>query len=308
MQFTLDKQIKLTREVNQQMPTRDRPVRRNKPGIPGTRMAFWIVALLGIVVAIIVYNRQDTSVVEIVETLVEEDQGPPAPASRPPPAPVQREATAPGPVVSELQDIPVAPEKPLPALNESDQDVIDAISGISTSGQWLSWFQPEEMVRKLAVIVDNAARGDVARKDLSLPKPDAAFAATQDGDRSWLNENSYRRYDAYMDVLNTIDTDALAIVYRYYIPLFEEAYAELGYPDRTFDSSLNDAFDMILKTPAVTGDIELTGKSVAYEFADPELEALPPLTKQIIRMGPRNSQIFLAKTRELQASLAQDSN
>lgn len=286
------------------MPTRDRPVRKSETGISGFRLALWIAALVGVVIAIIAYNRQETSVIEIVETLVEENEpAPEAAATIPPPPP--RET---GPVMSELQDIPVAAEQPLPALNESDQEITTALGEISQSGEWLNWFQPEEMVRKLAVIVDNAARGDVARKELSLPKPDSAFSATQNGEREWLDETGYQRYDAYMAVLNAVDTDALAMIYRYYLPLFEEAYAELGYPNRTFDSSLHEALEKILATPTVNGDIELTGKSVAYEFADPELEALPPLTKQIIRMGPRNSQIFLAKTRELQASLARDSN
>jgi hypothetical protein len=285
------------------MPTRDHPVRRSESGVPGIRLTLWIAGLIAIVVAVIMYNRQDSSVVEIVETLIKEETVIPEP-EREVQSRVQRES---GPVMSVLDDTPVAPEQPLPALNESDQEVLDALSGVTNSGSWLRWFQPEEMVRKLAVIVDSAARGEVARKDLALPKPGSAFKATEDDQRAWLDQSTYERYDAYINVLDAIDTDALAIVYRYYLPLFEEAYAELGYPDRTFEMSLQEAIEKILATPIITGEIELTGKSVAYEFADPELEALPPLAKQIIRMGPKNSEILMGKARELQASLARDS-
>jgi hypothetical protein len=113
------------------MPTRDHPVRRSKSGVPGIRLALWIAALIGIIIAIIMYNRQDSSVIEIVETLVKEETVIPEPEREVQPR-VQRES--PGPVMSVLDDTPVAPEQPLPALNESDQEVMDALSGVSTQG------------------------------------------------------------------------------------------------------------------------------------------------------------------------------
>ena len=285
------------------MPSRDHRVRRSDSRVSGIRLVLWIAALVGIVIAVIAYNRRDTPVVELADAPAENVAEISSEPRNNPPRQVQPESV-PGPVMSELDDSPVAPEEPLPALNESDEEVLNALGAVNESDSWLNWFQTDEMVRKLAVIVDSAARGEVARKDLSLPKPGSAFSATETGQQAWLDQSGYARYDAYIAVLNAVDTDALAIVYRYYLPLFEEAYAELGYPDRTFDGSLREAIDKILATPVITGEIELTGKSVAYEFADPELEALPPLTKQIIRMGPRNAETFLAKTRELQKSLA----
>ena len=40
--------------------------------------------------------------------------------------------------------------------------------------------------------------------------------------------------------------------------------------------------------PAPQGDPELVQPKVLYEYADPALENLPPLEKQLLRLGPKN--------------------
>ena len=40
-----------------------------------------------------------------------------------------------------------------------------------------------------------------------------------------------------------------------------------------------------------------------YAFADPRLEALPALEKQLLRMGPRNERIFQEKAKGLEQAL-----
>jgi hypothetical protein len=44
----------------------------------------------------------------------------------------------------------------------------------------------------------------------------------------------------------------------------------------------------VLATPDLEGDIEVVQPKVYYQFADPNLESLKPLQKQLLRMGPQN--------------------
>ena len=69
-------------------------------------------------------------------------------------------------------------------------------------------------------------------------------------------------------------------------PLFEAAYAELGYPGRTFADALQGAITNILAARIPGGTILLTRPSVNYHFADPALENRSELEKLLIRMGP----------------------
>jgi hypothetical protein len=60
--------------------------------------------------------------------------------------------------------------------------------------------------------------------------------------------------------------------------------------------------DRALATPEVDGDIALVQPKVYYEYADPRLEALDPLQKQLLRMGPANTariKAYLAQLKPL---------
>ena len=48
------------------------------------------------------------------------------------------------------------------------------------------------------------------------------------------------------------------------------------------------AIDQVLAVPVLEGEVELVQPKVFYEYADPALEELSPLQKQVLRMGPDN--------------------
>jgi len=73
-------------------------------------------------------------------------------------------------------------------------------------------------------------------------------------------------------------------------PLLEKAFSELGYQPRQMDGIILTGLDNILAAPVIVQPIELTRESVVYRFADPSLESLSPLQKQLIRSGPENTQ------------------
>ena len=68
-------------------------------------------------------------------------------------------------------------------------------------------------------------------------------------------------------------------MFHFMRPLLETAFAEMGYRPRQMDGIILQAIDNILATPIIVEPIKLTRDSVAYKFADPELEALLPSPK-----------------------------
>jgi hypothetical protein len=54
-----------------------------------------------------------------------------------------------------------------------------------------------------------------------------------------------------------------------------------------------------LAAPVIEGRIALVRPTVNYKFADQKLEALSPVRKQMIRMGPENTRIIQNKVRML---------
>jgi hypothetical protein len=70
--------------------------------------------------------------------------------------------------------------------------------------------------------------------------------------------------------------------------LLVDALQELGLRGPDARSLLVNGIDQALATPVLVGEVELVQRNVLYEYADPAVEALPPLQKQLLRMGPDN--------------------
>ena len=73
-------------------------------------------------------------------------------------------------------------------------------------------------------------------------------------------------------------------------PLLEAAFAEIGYNSRQMDGIILQSIEQILSTPIIARPISLSHESVLYQFADPDLEELAPIQKQLLRTGPENTQ------------------
>ena len=71
-------------------------------------------------------------------------------------------------------------------------------------------------------------------------------------------------------------------------PLLVEALKELGAKDPDPFVAMRAGIDQVWRRRIVEGEIELVQPKVYYLFADPKLESLKPLQKQLLRMGPQN--------------------
>ena len=208
-----------------------------------------------------------------------------------PKAPMVPEATIPSSNEIIDEEIEATEEKPvLPGLDESDQFVRDRISLMSSKEGLKTWLSTDDLLRRSASYLDGLSRGVILGKIFPLSSPESNFATHRDGDIIWLNAGNYERYNATIQVLSSIDMKLVAQMFHFSRPLLESAFSELGYQPRQMDGIILTALDLVISTPVIIEPIQLTRDSVIYKFADPGLESLTPLQKQLIRSGPENTQ------------------
>ena len=189
--------------------------------------------------------------------------------------------------------------EPLPELSASDaiytQDVL------KLSEQLQPNVFKKEAIRKTIFSINDMAQGlrpPVKRlREVALTQP---FLVTQKGEKMYISAASYQRYDGLAQAINAINPQTAVNFYQRYLPLFQAVFAELSYPsDYKVLDSIKAATAKVIQAPVIAGDIEVIRPAVRYKFADPKLEKLSALDKQMIRMGPENTRVIQDKLREL---------
>jgi len=260
------------------------------------------IALAGLVIGGLVWLRSWQSTPEPVPPHVTVPDAEPVPV----PAPVE-----PKPQVG----VPEQPPEPvLPVLDLSDDFVRASV--LERSPGLAAWLDREELVRRFAVVVDNASRGDYPRRQLGYLAPRGTFPIRREGpegpegpegvQRLFMDPKGYARYDRFVELATSVAPAPAAALLIEFFPLLVDALQELGLRGPDARSLLVIGIDQALATPLLEGEVELLQSNVLYEYADPALESLPPLQKQLLRMGPENLdrlQIYLRAMRsELTAS------
>ncbi|WP_394389953.1 DUF3014 domain-containing protein [Shewanella woodyi] len=268
------------------------------------------LAIVAIVVVLLLsggayyyFSSQEPVQPEIVEVVELPDPVPaePLPTEAPIPEPVIE--VEPEPVV--IEEAPVVPEvEPLPSLSQSDEFVSIKAVEMADGMKIEPLMVEQDLVRHFVVFVDNIAQGELARKVSPMKAPNRVFTVSEITNKTYLNPDSYHRYDLYADLVNGLDEEQLAKTYQELTPLLGEAFEELGYGDMSFNDRMVEAIDVMLDAPIIDSPIELDGVSVNYQFVDPQLEALPNAQKLLIRMGPENSKKVKAALRKLKKHLA----
>lgn len=218
----------------------------------------------------------------------------------PPPLPPE---TVRGPSVHEAT---VTTAKRMPPLTESDPRVRELVGLLSAEPELQKWLAgTEDLARRFATAVNNIAEGESPRASLSFLAPQGAFQTVERKGHTFIAPGSFARYDAVTRVLTSLDTQASALTYKALLPLFEQAYAEIGRPGQTFDQTFTKAIQRMLDTPVPEGDVEVVpAKGALFAYVAPELEQLSPAQKHLLRMGPEHARALQAKLRDFQAALA----
>jgi hypothetical protein len=220
-----------------------------------------------------------------------------APAAAPA-APAEAKAEAPPPA-----DPVPAQAKALPSLEHSDALMRENVSSLVGRKAFAAMVHPTELARRIVATVDNLPRETAPRRVMPLEPVPGVFGVSAAGEEVTLTAANSQRYAAYVHVFELLDARALAQRYAESYPLFQRAYAELGFPGSRFHDRLLEAIDDMLEAPVPNGPVKLVRPKVLYQFADPELESLSAGQKVMVRMGAENAAKVKAKLRELRREL-----
>lgn len=230
---------------------------------------------------------------------------PPAPAAAEPiiePAPVEVEQAE--PVVNVASDDPTEEVIQLPSLNNSDEFVFEGLRAFQDSAALIRLLANEQLVRRFVVLVDNISRGEFPQTGLPYrPMPQEMPVRSIDDNLFVMDESAFSRFDQLIDTFVSVDTGQAMSLYRLLSPLFQQAYAEIGNRNINFDDTLRSAINTVLRTSNVEGPFQLVKPSVMFLHADASIENLQDVHKQLVRLGPENTDKLKAKLREFSSQL-----
>ena len=265
-------------------------------------IALAIVGLL--IVGFIVYSvSSKESVPEVVTqpVAIPEPEPPvPEPVIEAEPEPeLEPEQVVEAPVEEEVE-----PAFVLPRLNDSDQLIRDGVVSLTRHEGVNTWLSPNELIRKFVAFVDGVAIGQVAKDPVRVLAPQGPFLASQISEQVYLLDSaSYERYYFFSEVVVSLDARRSAGFYLLVHPMLQEAYGELGSPDKKFNDVVFKAIGRLLETPVINKPIRLLRPVVMYQFEEKKLESLSAAQKQLIRMGPKNTRALQVKLSEIALEL-----
>jgi len=223
----------------------------------------------------------------------------PGPGGTPPPA--VDTARGPGEGTDPSARTPASEEEPfvLPGLDASDEAVRRLAEGLTAHPRLTAWLAPEDLVRRFVEAVVDVSRGSSPRSALEMLAPTEPFQVQESGDRLVVDPESYRRYDLLAQVMTSVDAQNAAEMYRRLLPLFREAYRELGFTERSWEETLARAVRNLVSVEVPEGPLEVREHVGRYLYVDPSVEDLTPAEKHLLRLGPENAFRVQDKIREI---------
>ena len=217
-------------------------------------------------------------------------------------------APEPEPIVEEVVVVEeaVLPElPPEPTVTEETADAyaretIESVNGGKALAQFVAG---DYIVERAVAIVDALRRGEVPYTLLPVGRPSKPFPISDDGLRVTMDSSGFSRYAVFAQWVNGIDVLAIVELLNEYEQIATEALSRMGVGDFDIRSAVLAATTEILATPIAPESAELMKREANWVYMDPELEALSSLQKQVLRMGPRNSEIIQTKARELRGAV-----
>lgn len=199
-----------------------------------------------------------------------------------------------------------APEEPftLPALGASDAVVRRLVAGVSAHPRLAAWLVPDDLIRRFVEGVVDLSRGSSPLPAMEMLIPEEPFLVRPAGDGLEVDPRSPRRYDLLAEVVGSLDPEEAAEVYGRLLPLFREAYAELGVAEGPFEEVLDRAIENLLAVDVPEGPLEVKVAVGRFVYADRAIESLTPAQKHLVRMGPENARRVQEKLREISGALA----
>ena len=192
----------------------------------------------------------------------------------------------------------------LPSLNDSDEFVFEGLRTLSNGMALIRVLADEQLIRSIVVFVDNISRGEFPQTGLPYKRIGQEMQVRNiDANLFVMEDSAHDRFNQIIDTFVAVDTEQALMLYRTLQPLFQQAYAEIGYRNANFDDTLRSAINNVLRAPNVEGPYQLVKPSVMYLYADANIENMEEMQKQLIRIGPENTQKLKDKLRQFSSQL-----
>lgn len=181
----------------------------------------------------------------------------------------------------------------LPPLEESDTFVRDLVATLSNHPTLARLLASPALVRGMTVGVIQIADGRTPVEWLQPLRPATRMEIT--GDESGaITPESHARWNQVAAAVSSVSPADAAQLYVNLRPLIDQAYGEVGQPDGDFDKTILRAAEMLRATPNPSTPPVVVRRRGYFEFEDPSLQALRPVQKQLLLLGPENRRQLMA--------------
>ncbi|KAB7772297.1 DUF3014 domain-containing protein [Xanthomonas maliensis] len=199
-----------------------------------------------------------------------------------------------------------AADAAIPTLGKSDEAALQALQDLLHDDTALALVLREHLIQRAVVMIDNLTQPSISRRALMLQPVPGELQGSQAAGHTVIGNDNAARYAPYVAAFTDVDPQALVRSYRRFYPLIQQAYAELGAPDRYFNDRLIDVIDHLLRTPTPQQPIVVVADGRGrYRFADPALESLSVGQKALLRLGPTQQAAVAAQLQQVRAALVQ---
>lgn len=242
-----------------------------------------------------------------------------APVAEPAPAPVAAPpasaVAASAPAIQHPIDAASAATSPTP--EHPERKIALALNALLAGKPGATMVIRDDFVRRAVVTIDNLGRTHAAPRLWPIEPRliPGKFAVQRAGEAEVISLANRAKYNAFVTLATSIDPAHAAALYKQHYALFQSAFQGLGYPQAYFNDRLVAVIDQLLATPEATeplavklvevkGELASTQPWTRYEFADPQLEALPAGSKMLLRMGSENARRVKAKLTAIRSAIA----
>lgn len=194
-------------------------------------------------------------------------------------------------------------QTPLPGLAESDSYMFEAMASLLGNETLMNVFINKTIIQHIVATIDNLPSMSAPRNVMPVAAAAGSFIVAGSGSQLTISPENAQRYTPYMNVVDAMDAKKLVALYVRVYPLFQQAYEELGYPDKYFNDRLLYVINDLLEAPDVAEPVKLVQPLVVYKYADPELEARNIGQRTIMRIGSTNEAKVKAKLLEIKNEL-----
>lgn len=192
----------------------------------------------------------------------------------------------------------------LPPLDALDPLLRAMLGTLSTRPELARLLATDNLIRRFVTAVDSIGRGASPTRQIATLKPAADFSVERPYSESTIQPESHARYTGMVDTIAGLDTSALSRIYAQLRPRLDEAYAELGGPQESFDAAMERALSHLLAVdPALAAGRVRPSGGVTYAWVSDDAERLSAAQKHLLRLGPTGAERVQRKLREVGTAL-----